>query len=165
MTVVKITANLDYSTVSKEYVSIYVGSSSSPTHLLPGSPCYWKVQSYNFSFHDRLEGNSHPLMASWAEISKQADVDCNNLKGEIRVGYLFPLMRNRRKLFCDKFGEFLKALEMLKDRAPSLDSFSRLLSFESTVGQYAGNIGWKGYPRLRYQWVVPEPRGLAGLSH
>lgn len=70
---------------------------------------------YNFSFHDRLEGNSHPLMASWEEISKQADVDCNNLKGEIRVGYLFPLMRNRRKLFAIS-GEFLRALEMLKDR-------------------------------------------------
>lgn len=69
---------------------------------------------YNL-FHDRLEGNSHPLMASWAEISKQADADCNNLQGEIRVGYLFPLMRKWRKLFVIS-REFLRALEMLKDR-------------------------------------------------
>lgn len=80
-------------------MSVYVGSSTLHPHIFARKSLLLKSSElYNFSFHDRLEGNSHPLMASWAEISKQADVDCNNLKGEIRVGYLFPLMRVERCL-------------------------------------------------------------------
>lgn len=112
----KITANLNY-LPSLKSMSVYmlVPPLFADTSFPRKSLLLKSSELYNFSFHDRLEGNSHPLMASWAEISKQADVDCNNLKGEIRVGYLFPLMRKWRKLFVIS-GEFLRALEMLKDR-------------------------------------------------
>lgn len=108
---------MDYIHDTKEYVSVPVGSSSflTNTSLATKSLLLEGSELYNLSYHDRLEGNSNPLMVHWAEISKQADVDCNNLKGEIRVGYLFPPMSKWRELFV--IGrEFLRAPEMLKDR-------------------------------------------------
>lgn len=121
---------------------------------------------YNFLFHDRLEGNSHPLMASWAEISKQADTDCNNLQGEIRVGYLFPLMRKWKKLFVIS-REFLRALEMLKDRRHHLQTLSPdFCHFESTVGQVCWQYWLESLSQAQTPVsMVPEPRGLTGLSH
>ena len=56
----------------------------------------WEVPAvvlHSLSCHDRLEESSSPLMVSWAKISKETDVDCNNiLKEENRAGDLFPQM-------------------------------------------------------------------------
>ena len=155
----KITANLNY-LPSLKSMSVYmlVPPLFADTSFPRKSLLLKSSELYNFSFHDRLEGNSHPLMASWAEISKQADVDCNNLKGEIRVGYLFPLMRKWIKLFVIS-GEFLRALwDAEGQKAPSLDSFSRLLlfwkySWPSMLAILAGKFipvsqsleDWQGY--------------------